>query len=56
MDAYKALSLMRKYAKCPQCGNENVGNGEGVLDVNNENFVRSCKCGWKVEIKDGECG
>lgn len=51
MNAFKAVSLMRKYSKCPQCGNEYVGDGEGTLEIENEVFTRSCKCGWKIEVK-----
>jgi predicted nucleic-acid-binding Zn-ribbon protein len=54
MNAWKTVELMRKYSRCPKCGNEYVGNGEGTLDVSDDTFIRTCKCGWKVEIKQKE--
>jgi hypothetical protein len=52
MNAWKSIELMRKYAKCEKCGSEKVGNGEGTLEITDDTFVRTCKCGWKVEIKE----
>lgn len=51
MDIRESLDLMNKYNKCPECGSDKVGNGEGVLDVGDSTFFRSCKCGWEVEVK-----
>ncbi|WCK57529.1 DUF3797 domain-containing protein (plasmid) [Aneurinibacillus sp. Ricciae_BoGa-3] len=34
---------------CPNCGNKLVGNGEGMLEVENNMVKRSCKCGFKFE-------
>lgn len=49
-----ACSLMEKYAKCPKCGCEVVGNGKGTVDVDTENgfFKRTCSCGWSVTISE----
>lgn len=52
MDARKSVQLMRKYSKCENCGNEHVGNGEGTLEINDDIFKRTCKCGWSVEVKE----
>lgn len=49
MDFRKALELLQKYNECPKCGNDEIGNGEGTLEVDEDKFVRTCKCGWKVE-------
>ena len=51
MNALKAVELMRKYNKCPECGNEYVGNGEGTLEIEEDLFKRTCKCGWSIEKK-----
>ncbi|MDO7281769.1 DUF3797 domain-containing protein [Shouchella clausii] len=48
------LKLGERYATCPTCGNDKVGNGEGKLFCNKDEFYRSCKCGWEVAVKDGE--
>jgi hypothetical protein len=54
MNIMMVLVLSEKYANCLDCGNEYIGNGEGSLIVTNDSFKRSCKCGWSVEIKEGE--
>lgn len=54
MNAYTSLKLMKKYSDCPKCGNGLVGNGEGKMIIDDDTFFRSCKCGWKVEIKEGQ--
>lgn len=52
MNAWKSLELMQKYAKCGQCGSETIGGGEGTLTITEDTFIRTCKCGWKIEIRD----
>lgn len=49
MNIHDSLLLMKKYAKCQNCGNELVGDGEGTLEINGNIFKRSCKCGWSIE-------
>ncbi|ACM16014.1 TPA: DUF3797 domain-containing protein [Bacillus cereus] len=51
MDAWKSVQLLRKYAACQECGNENVGNGEGTVEIQDDTFKRTCKCGWEIEVK-----
>ena len=53
MKFQKTLDLMFEYAECRNCGNDSIGAGEGSLSVNENTFLRICKCGWYVEIKDG---
>lgn len=50
MNPWKAVRLMRKYAKCKDCGNELIGDGEGTLEINGDTFKRTCKCGWSIEV------
>ncbi|KEH91649.1 hypothetical protein Z962_p0024 (plasmid) [Clostridium botulinum C/D str. BKT12695] len=55
MEAFKVVSLIRKYEKCPVCGNDKVGNGEGRLVVEEDTFERTCKCGFKITLdSDGK--
>lgn len=54
MKATKAMELMKKYVTCPECGNSFIGNGQGECVVDQHSFMRSCKCGWKVIIKERE--
>ncbi|MEE4577827.1 DUF3797 domain-containing protein [Paenibacillus polymyxa] len=51
MNILKSLELTKEYAICPKCGNENVGNGEGVLRIEEDTFFRACKCGWSVSVE-----
>lgn len=53
MKFQKTLDLMFKYSECRLCGNGLIGAGEGSLHVDDDTFLRICKCGWFVEIKDG---
>ncbi|NFO86475.1 DUF3797 domain-containing protein [Clostridium botulinum] len=50
----RSLELINKYTKCPECENEMVGNGEGKLIVEDDIFIRECKCGWSVKIDDSK--
>jgi NADH pyrophosphatase NudC (nudix superfamily) len=59
MTVMEICGLMSKYAICPNCGRDAVGNGNGTIEVNtidtNEGyFKRTCPCGWCVEIKDSD--
>lgn len=51
MNAVTASELIKKYAYCQECGNGKVGNGEGSLEITEDMFIRTCKCGWSIEIK-----
>lgn len=48
----RAIELMREYGRCPDCGNEHIGNESGSLEVEGDTFRRICKCGFKVEITE----
>lgn len=52
MNGWKSVQLIRKYAECPKCGNDKVGNGEGTLIIEDDTFTRTCKCGWSIEVKE----
>lgn len=52
VEALKVVSLIRKYEKCPYCGNDKVGNGEGGLIVEEDTFKRTCKCGFQITINE----
>lgn len=54
MNARRAMQLMEQYEECQECGNQYVGNGEGTVEVTDDTFKRTCKCGWKIEIKEAE--
>lgn len=55
MNIRTTTELMKKYAKCPECGNEKVGGepSEGALIIEDHVFTRSCKCGWSVTVDKG---
>ena len=52
MNIIESLDLMKKYIKCPKCGCETVGSGTGTIEVDTAAgyFIRTCHCGWKIEI------
>ena len=57
MNTLKTVRLIDKYGKCKNCGNVFIGNGQGNLIVGVNNFIRECKCGYKVSVtlnSDGE--
>lgn len=54
MRLLKAVRLINEYAICRECGNGNIGNGEGSIIAEGSMFRRTCKCGWSVEVKDEE--
>lgn len=45
-----AIKLTKKYAKCPYCGNENIGEGQGALIIDENVFTRTCNCGYKITV------
>lgn len=53
----KSIEYMEKYGICQNCGNDKFGNGEGTMEIDvvkGFDFIRKCKCGWRVEIKSKE--
>ncbi|OMD29127.1 DUF3797 domain-containing protein [Paenibacillus odorifer] len=52
MNFTEAIRLSKKYAECPKCGNGNIGVGEGTIDIDENSFERTCKCGWNITVKD----
>jgi len=47
MEASKCYELLQQYDKCEDCQTKDL-----TVDVHGNVFIRSCKCGWKIEIKD----
>lgn len=56
MNVVEITNLLRRYAVCPKCGCDRVGNGKGTFECDGEigYFKRTCHCGWQIEIKDGD--
>lgn len=52
MNAFKLLAIMPKYEKCPDCGNDKVGNGQGAIIVEDDTYTRKCKCGFKITVDE----
>lgn len=52
MKLTRVIELIRKYAVCRKCGSDKIGAGAGALNVTEELFQRTCKCGWSVEVKE----
>lgn len=51
-----ATKLTEKYACCPRCGNDKCGNGQGRFIVEENVFIRTCKCGNKVVAVENNQG
>jgi hypothetical protein len=50
MNVYEANKLIKKYANCPKCGNDKLGDGEGSVEIQDEVFTRTCKYGFSVTV------
>lgn len=50
MKLKEVIQMMKMYASCPVCGEE---NGEIEIDTKRGYFKRSFACGWRVEVKEG---
>lgn len=50
INAVSAIKLMQKYADCPNCGNDKVGNGQGKLIIEDDTFTRECRCGFNITV------
>lgn len=52
MNIQESTFLMNKYGVCPECGNDKVGGkpSQGALIIEDEIFIRKCKCGWSVKV------
>lgn len=55
MKLKEVIQMMKMYASCPVCGEENVGEENGGIEIDTKRgyFKRSCACGWRVEVKEG---
>lgn len=54
MNAGNVIILLKKYRKCIKCGSEKLGSGEGVLEIKDDIFTRSCKCGFNIKIQEDD--
>lgn len=50
MNILDSLELMKKYSLCPECGSDKLGNGAGTLNIADNVFARTCKCGYSITI------
>lgn len=55
MKLKEVIQMMKMYATCPVCGEENVGEETGEIEIDTKQgyFKRTCSCGWRVEVKEG---
>lgn len=51
MNALNAAELIELYETCPNCGNGMVGCGEGSIEITENIFKRTCKCGFSIVIE-----
>lgn len=52
MNIRESSELMKKYNVCPECGNDRIDGepSQGSLIIEDEVFIRGCKCGWSVTV------
>ncbi|MCY7500218.1 DUF3797 domain-containing protein [Bacillus pumilus] len=50
MNALDFLKVSKLINDCPNCSNHLIGNGEGTLEVEEDSFKRTCKCGFSIEL------
>lgn len=51
MNALNAAELIELYETCPNCGNRMVCCGEGSIEITENIFKRTCKCGFSIVIE-----
>ena len=47
MEAKRCVELIEEHDKCIKCDNRDLS-----VEVHGKVFKRTCKCGWKIEIKE----
>lgn len=52
MNVLKVMPLLKKYEKCPICGSSTIGNGQGGIIIENNNYTRTCKCGFFIKVNE----
>lgn len=52
MNIFKSMELMEKYAECPNCGSDLIGNRQGGLILEEDTFRRFCKCGFDITVDE----
>ena len=50
MNMAELMPLLKKYEKCPKCGNTLIGKKQGSTRVEDKTFTRTCKCGFKITV------
>ena len=50
MNMVELMPIMKKYEKCPECGNTLIGKRQGSVRVEDKTFTRTCKCGFKITV------
>ncbi|WP_353962765.1 DUF3797 domain-containing protein [Jeotgalibacillus haloalkalitolerans] len=50
MSLERLMELSKQHAECQKCGSSEIGNGSGMVYVDDVTYRRMCKCGWKIEV------
>ena len=48
----QVIKLMEIYGECPICKNNLISCKKDDFTVNEHSFIRRCKCGYEVTIKE----
>ena len=54
MQSTRVVKLLEIYGTCPKCGNETIRPNKDKLHIGDNEFIRVCDCGFKVEVKEVE--
>ncbi|CEK40372.1 DUF3797 domain-containing protein [Clostridium phage phiCD146] len=54
MKMINVFKLLSMYCFCPECGSDELGEGEGSLIVDEYTFHRKCKCGFDMIVDERE--
>ncbi|MCB2300376.1 DUF3797 domain-containing protein [Clostridium tagluense] len=52
MNLIEVMPIMKKYEKCPKCGNTKIGKRQGSIRIEEDTFTRTCKCGFKIIVDE----
>lgn len=50
MNIENVIELLDKYGTCPQCGNNILNGNENSLIIEEDSFIRTCECGFKMAL------
>lgn len=50
MQCTRTVKLLEIYGACPKCGNETIRPNKDTLKITENEFERTCDCGFSVNV------